>query len=157
MSGSIPSSVIWRVRVLDLLALLFLCRVLGQLGVYLGIFPFLPPLGQWQSGALRYPVLLFWQTIILLVMLLIRTRLVTKGRLVGHVTARYLRTPVRAFAIFYAAVMLVRLLVWSWGELHDFHFFGVWIPPVFHLVLASYLFMVSTVLSPNDPQSTAAS
>lgn len=157
MSESVHPSVIRRVRVLDVLALLFLCRVIGQLGVYLGIFPFLPPMEQWQSGALHYPVLLFWQVVILLAMLFIRTRLITKGRLVGPVSAGYIRTPLRAFATLYAVVMFVRLLVWTWGELSDFPFFGVWIPPVFHLVLAGYLLIVSTVLAPNDPQSPATS
>lgn len=157
MNRDVSSFVIQRVWVLDLLALLFLCRVLGQLGVYLGLFPFLPPMDQWQSGTLSYPVLLFSQIIILAVMLFIRRRLLTKGRLLALATARPLKVIVRTFATLYAAVMLVRLLVWWWGELNDFPFFGVWIPPVFHLVLAAYLLTITTVLSPINPESTTES
>ncbi len=157
MTGTVPTSVIRRTRILDLLALLFLGRVLGQLGVYLGILPFLPPMDQWQSGALRYPVLLSWQVAILFVMLLVRKRLLSKGHLVSRSVASYLKPTTRIFAAFYAAIMSIRLLVWKWGELHDFPFFGVWIPPVFHLVLAGYLFALASSLSSNDTGHTKES
>jgi hypothetical protein len=130
--------------VLDLTALLFLARVLGQLGVYLGILPFLPPMEQWQSGLLDYPVLFSSQLLILAFMTLVRSRLAKKGWLLSRGVARLLHPLMRMFALMYAAVMGLRLILWIWLQDTGFEFPGGWIPPVFHLVLALYIFTMTT-------------
>jgi hypothetical protein len=52
-------------RALWTLLALFALRVLGQLLVLLGVAPFLPPMDDWQSGLLPYPLLLASQVLIL--------------------------------------------------------------------------------------------
>src|SRR5438105_2804270 len=51
-----------------LLLLLFFLRVLGQVGVALGLFGFLPPMEEWMSGAIPYTLLLPAQILILWLM-----------------------------------------------------------------------------------------
>ena len=47
---------------------LFVLRVLGQLLVASGVAPFLPPMEEWQSGLLPYPLLLASQIAIVAVL-----------------------------------------------------------------------------------------
>ena len=54
-----------RAAALWLLLSLFALRVLGQLLVVAGLAPFLPPIEEWQSGLLPYPLLLASQIVIL--------------------------------------------------------------------------------------------
>ena len=54
-----------RAAALWILLALFTGRVLGQLAVALDVAPFLPPMDEWQSGLLPYPVLLAAQVVLL--------------------------------------------------------------------------------------------
>src|SRR5688572_15464260 len=54
-----------RATLLWILLALFVLRVVGQLLVVTGRAPFLPPMDEWQSGLLPYPVLLSSQIAIL--------------------------------------------------------------------------------------------
>ena len=53
-----------RTTVLGILLSLFVLRVLGQLLVVAGAAPFFPPMDEWQSGLLPYPLLLASQIVI---------------------------------------------------------------------------------------------
>lgn len=52
--------------VLWFLLVLFILRVIGQLLVALGLGGFLPPMEEWQSGLLPYPLLLISQVAIII-------------------------------------------------------------------------------------------
>ena len=52
-----------RATLLWILLTLFALRVLGQLLVVLVAAPFLPPMDEWQSGLLPYPLLLASQIV----------------------------------------------------------------------------------------------
>lgn len=131
-----PANWLW------LLSTLFLARVLGQMAVALGGVPWLPPMPEWYSGLLPYPVLLPTQWLILAVMAWLN---VNASRRAGWCTVPRPRLArgLWAFAGLYAAAMAVRYLVS--GELHPER---RWWPPgsipiVFHLVLAAYLATVA--------------
>jgi len=101
---------------------------------------------EWQSGALPYPILLMSQIAILLVMLTIRIRVTTGSPLLPRHSLPYARPALVTFSILYGAVMVVRFGIWAWAKAHGETFLGGWIPPVFHCVLAGYLFNLASLL-----------
>ena len=107
---------------------LFTARVLGQLLVVGGLAPFLPPLDDWQSGLLPYPVLLASQILILGVLGAVCVQF-TRGR--GYLVRyhMWLATPLWIVGWIYAVGMVVRYALLRRDA----------IPVVFHLVLASFL------------------
>lgn len=138
----IPSPVARRYGMaLWLLSTLFLCRVIGQLLVAFGGVTWLPPMAEWYSGLLPYPLLLPSQLLILAVMGRVN-RGVHLGT--GWLWTRRPRVgkALVAFAALYALVMAVRYVVS--GELYPHR---RWYPPgiipiVFHVVLASYVYLL---------------
>jgi hypothetical protein len=123
------------VLLLIILLALFVVRVTGQIVVALFAPAWLPPMRDWYSGLLPYPLLLPSQLIIIGVM-------IAAIRQVRHgVSAnRRLANGIFVFATLYAAAMLVRLVIlrtnhpaWRWYE-------GGMIPILFHWVLAAFLF-----------------
>jgi hypothetical protein len=125
---------------LSLLALAFLSRVMGQLLVACFEVTFLPPMAEWYSGLIPYPVLLAIQVAILAV----------QGTIswdVWHGTGFFAARRPRAgrflcrFSYMYFAVMLIRygLTMWLYPERRWLH--GT-IPILFHWVLAAYLFVL---------------
>ena len=64
-SGKRSRPGVTRARLLWFLLALFAVRVVGQLLVVAGRAPFLPPMDEWQSGLLPYPLLLASQILIL--------------------------------------------------------------------------------------------
>ena len=96
--------------VLWLLSGLFLARVLGQIVVILLEPAWLPPMGEWYSGLLPYPLLLPVQMVILAVMLWINVG-VMRGS--GYFTRPHPRFGrfLFWFAIVYTTGMLVRYFV----------------------------------------------
>lgn len=124
-----------------LLSTLFLGRVIGQVLVAFGGVTWLPPMPEWYSGLLPYPVLLPTQLAILALMARINLG-VHRGT--GWLWTRRPRVgaALMGFAAVYALVMGVRYVVS--GELHPER---RWVPPgsipiLFHFVLASYLFLL---------------
>jgi hypothetical protein len=115
---------------------LFLGRVVGQVLVVLGLAPSLPPMREWQSGLLPYPLLLLAQIGLLAVMTRINlNRAFAPG---GH-----WRNKLLIFGIVYAAAMIARYFIS--GALHPER---RWLPPgvlpvFFHLVLAAYVLTLS--------------
>ena len=124
-----------------LIATLFCCRVVGQMLVAFGGVTWLPPMAEWYSGLLPYPLLLPSQLLILVVMWRTNRGVhAGTGWLWTH-RPRVGRALV-TFAALYAAAMAVRYVVF--GELYPAR---RWHPPgsipiAFHFVLASYLYLL---------------
>lgn len=111
---------------------LFALRVLGQLLVVAGLAPFLPPMDDWQSGVLPYPLLLASQILILGVL---ATACVQFSRGKGFFVRpqSWLATPLWIIGWIYAVGMVVRYAALRRDP----------IPVVFHVVLASFLLVVA--------------
>jgi uncharacterized protein len=115
-----------------ILLALFALRVLGQILVVAGFAPFLPPIDEWQSGLLPYPLLLASQIAILA---LLGTICLHFSRGAGYFVDRHawLATPLWIFGWMYAIGMVVRFVLLRRDV----------IPVVFHIVLASFLLVVA--------------
>lgn len=121
-----------RIAVLWTCTGLFLLRVLGQIEVVLIAPAWLPPMEQWYSGLLPYPLLLPAQILILMLM---------TGLTVIEMR-RQQATPARAwlrnFAWVYLYVMVLRLVIqWMRGAEDVIAAGGI--PIAFHWVLALFL------------------
>lgn len=121
--------------------LLFL-RVVGQLIVVLASPSWLLPMDQWQSGLLRYRVLLPGQAIVLTLMVWISVDF-TRGS--GMFVASY---PGRGHAVLwfsyvYFGGMVVRYIIRMWRR-PDQRWFGGTIPIIFHSVMAAFIFVFAT-------------
>lgn len=121
-----------RRAVLWLLLFLFALRVLGQLLVVAGMAPFLPPMDEWQSGLLPYPLLLASQIVILAIL---ATVCVQFSRRRGFFVRRNasLAMPLWIVGWIYAIGMVVRYALLR----RDI------IPVIFHIVLASFVLIVA--------------
>lgn len=119
------------------LTLLFLGRVLAQPLAALTGWPFLPPFGAWQSGALPYPALLAAQAAILAAMVW-TARGVGTGRL-GR--SRRVGWALAAFTGLYGGVMVARLVL-GLTIARGHWWLDAPLPTVFHLVLTTYLAIV---------------
>ena len=118
-------------RALWTLLALFALRVLGQLLVVLGLAPFLPPMDDWQSGLLPYPLLLASQVLILALCAMICMQF-SRGRGYFVQPHRWLATPAWILGGLYAGAMVVRYLLLRTDI----------IPVVFHIVLASFVLVL---------------
>lgn len=124
---------------LTLCTVLLYLRVIGQVIVVLRAPRWLPPMHQWQSGLLPYPVLLLGQVIVLALMTWIAVDFARGyGRFVEP------RWP-NAGTIFmwigrlYFAGMVVRYVIWMWRH-PDQRWFGGTIPIIFHSVVAAFVY-----------------
>jgi hypothetical protein len=111
---------------------LFALRVLGQLLVVAGLAPFLPPMDEWQSGLLPYPMLLASQLVILAVLTTICTQF-SRGQGYFVRPHGWLATPLWITGWIYAIGMIVRYALLRRDA----------IPVAFHIVLASFLLAVA--------------
>lgn len=130
-----------RAALLWVLLGLFAARVAGQLAVASGRAPFLPPMAQWQSGLLPYPVLVALQILVLVVLTAACVHF-TRGSGYFIVRRGWLGTPLWVFGWIYAASMIVRYAAWMTLR-PDQRWTGDLIPVVFHLVLATFLLVVA--------------
>ena len=121
-----------RATVLWLLLALFALRVTGQLLVVAGVAPFLPPMDDWQSGLLPYPLLLASQIAILG---LLATVCAQFSRGSGYFVRYHgwLATPLWTAGWIYAGGMVIRYALLRRDS----------IPVVFHIVLATFLLVVA--------------
>ena len=115
---------------------LFLLRVLGQIEVVLIAPAWLPPMEQWYSGLLPYPLLLPAQIVILMLM----TGLVVREMGRSHAAPR--RNWLRVVSLVYFAAMLLRLIIQYLKGAEDVIAAGG-IPVAFHWVLALFLLVLS--------------
>lgn len=118
---------------------LFLLRVLGQLVVVVAQPGWLPPMREWYSGLVPYPMLLPAQVVILLLLTAIAVSvslgsqpLAGPHRVVGFVLL--------GLSLLYAAAMVVRYVL-RMTRRPEQRWFGGTIPIIFHVVLASFLFV----------------
>jgi hypothetical protein len=118
-----------------LLLFAFTLRVVGQmLVVFFGAI-WLPPMAAWMSGLMPYRFLLPAQLVIVALYLKICVDFTRGAGWFVRPRAAFGRG-VLAFGYVYFAVMLLRFGARFFPATA---WFGVWIPTVFHLVLASFL------------------
>jgi hypothetical protein len=121
---------------------LLLGRVLGQLIVAAYAPKWLPPMEQWQSGLLPYPVLLVGQMIVLTLMLWIS---VDFSRAAGFWVEPRPRLGLAAlwWSYLYFGAMITRYGI-RMARRPDQRWFGGMIPIVFHSVVAAFQWTFGT-------------
>jgi hypothetical protein len=118
---------------------LFALRVGGQALVAFGEVRWLPPMAEWQSGLLPYPVLLTAQLAI--VALLARVCLdFSRGRGWFLADRSWFAAPLLAFGWLYLAAMIARYPLQMALHPED-RWLGRTIPIVFHWVLAGFVLL----------------
>lgn len=130
-----------RIALLWICVGLFFLRVIGQVEVLLLSPAWLPPMNDWYSGLLPYPLLLPAQIALLMLMSVLVVREMIAGQSTLARSARW-RTWIRGFAIVYFAVMLSRLVIQLFRGADDVIAAGG-IPVAFHWVLALFLLALS--------------
>ena len=118
---------------------LLLLRVLGQIIVVLRAPRWLPPMEQWQSGLLPYPVLLFGQIVVLTLMGWICLDFARGSGIFVAPRRPDAGDAIIAFSYVYFGGMVVRYIIWMWRR-PDQRWFGGTIPIIFHSVVAAFLF-----------------
>jgi hypothetical protein len=127
-----------RVAILCICTLLFLVRVLGQVEVLLLEPDWLPPMYDWYSGLIPYPILLPLQIVLLMIM----SAVVMREIQAGYRTSDNWQRWVRGIAIVYFAVMLLRLIVQVIRGADGVIEAGG-VPVAFHWVLALFLLVLA--------------
>jgi hypothetical protein len=119
-----------------LCTVLLIGRVLGQVVVLLLAPRWLPPMEQWQSGLLPYPVLLVGQAVV--VTLMIWTS-IDFSRGAGFWVAPHPRLGLAAlwWSYVYAGAMVVRYVI-RMARRPDERWLGGTIPIIFHTVVAAF-------------------
>jgi hypothetical protein len=126
--------------VLGILAFAFFLRVLGQAVVAATPVSFLPPMEEWYSGLLPYPILLPIQVVIVAVQVMVSWDIwngagffAWQRPLVGR--------GLRWFSYVYFAAMALRYAL-TMAFYPERRWFSGTIPIFFHWVLAAYLFVL---------------
>ncbi|HEY0683077.1 MAG TPA: hypothetical protein VGD45_12155 [Steroidobacter sp.] len=130
-----------RIAILWICIGLFFLRVIGQVEVLLLSPPWLPPMNDWYSGLLPYPLLLPAQIALLMLMSVLVVREMRTEGLAFARPERW-RTWVRRFALVYFVVMVSRLAIQLFRGADDVIAAGG-IPVAFHWVLALFLLVLS--------------
>lgn len=121
--------------------LLFL-RVIGQVIVVLWAPRWLPPMEQWQSGLLPYPVLLSGQVVVLTLMVWICADF-SRGSGFFLQPRPDLGRATVWFSYVYFGGMILRYIIWMTRR-PDQRWFGGTIPIIFHCVVAAFLWTFGT-------------
>jgi len=141
MNNSNQGPIFPNVVFLSIFALLFVFRVVGQWVVSFQPVSFLPPMEEWYSGLLPYPILLPIQIVIIVIM----------GKVVmdfWNGRGYFITAPKKGgvflkwFSYIYFLSMVIRYIVTMWIHPERRWFTGT-IPIWFHMVLASFLFTLS--------------
>jgi hypothetical protein len=119
-----------------LFTVLLIGRVLGQVVVVLWAPRWLPPMEQWQSGLLPYPVLLAGQAVVLTLMIGIS---IDFSRGAGFWVAPHPRLGLVVvwWSYFYAGAMIVRYVI-RMARRPDQRWLGGTIPITFHTIVAAF-------------------
>ena len=128
-------------HILWILQGLFVLRVLGQVIVMLYAPAWLPPMEEWYSGLIPYPILLPIQLAMIAFMTKVsldNTR--NKGSL--HVTKNKTRKILLWISIVYFAVMVARYII-QVAMVPENRWFKGAIPIFFHWVLAAYIYLLA--------------
>ncbi|MCI0350059.1 MAG: hypothetical protein L0Z53_11600, partial [Acidobacteriales bacterium] len=119
---------------------LFCLRVTGQMLVAFWGVSFLPPMSEWQSGLLPYPVLLISQLLIIALLAKVASDFTRERGYFAIPNAR-LGTGALCFGWIYLTAMVARYPIRM--TLHpEARWFGGTIPIFFHWVLASFVLIV---------------
>lgn len=129
-----------RVIVLWACTVLFLLRVVGQLEALLVAPSWLPPMYDWYSGLIPYPILVPVQIAILMLMSALVMREMQAGRCASSDSDRGMPW-VRRFAVAYFVVMMLRLMLQFLRGVDNVIDAGG-IPVAFHWVLALFLLVL---------------
>lgn len=130
----------------------FVGRVFGQLLVSLDMAPWLPPFKQWQSGVIPYPALVALQFVILGLFAKAAVDVTRQAGLFAYITPKF-RDALRIFALLYGCLMVARyLIVQIWFP--NLTQIAPLIPTVFHIVLASFLLLLSVCAAIREPSTT---
>jgi uncharacterized protein len=122
-----------------LFTILLVLRVAGQLVVVLRAPRWLPPMEQWQSGLLPYPVLLFAQIIVLTLMISISVNVTNGSGYFVDPRRPGMGRVVVGFSYVYFGGMVLRYIIWMWRR-PDQRWFGGTIPIIFHSFVAAFLY-----------------
>lgn len=122
---------------------LFALRVIGQVIVVLAKPRWLPPMGQWQSGLLPYPVLLASQFAIISLQATIAWQFTSGDGWFVFPNHTRIGSIVVGLAVIYFGGMVFRYARRMW-LMPDQRWLGGTIPIIFHCVLASFLFAVGS-------------
>jgi hypothetical protein len=124
------------------LTILFFLRVIGQFLVAFFNVTFLPPMPNWYSGLLPYPILLPTQILIILLQLKINNDFSrNKGFFIKP--RRKLGMFLQWFSYAYAGIMAIRYVITMYLYPERRWFGEGTIPIIFHFVLAGYLFTLA--------------
>jgi hypothetical protein len=125
---------------LAFITVLFAGRVLGQALVACVGVPWLPPMEQWFSGVIPYPLLLIIQLLMLMLMIKI-TAAIWRGKGAFADVRPHWSGILMKFSAVYASLMVVRYILTM--ILHpEMRWFGDIIPIIFHFVLAGFIFVL---------------
>jgi hypothetical protein len=129
---------------LAFLTLLFFLRVLGQaLVAFLGV-TWLPPMKQWFSGLVPYPILLVIQIFMLASMVKISADICRGQGFFAIPRPRWSRALV-SFSALYAGAMIARYGLTMMFK-PEMRWFGGTIPIFFHFVLAGFILVLGRYL-----------
>ena len=147
-----------RCRALWLCLAIFMARIIGQIEVLLLAPRWLPKFSAWESGLIPYPVLLPLQILIVAWMASIASDH-SRGSGSMWVESFRVRKTLKAFAVLYASVMLVRLTVTAALPPHSVIDRGL-IPILAHWDLACFVALlartpVSATTRSDAPRSSA--
>ncbi|HEY9731709.1 MAG TPA: hypothetical protein V6C89_07345 [Drouetiella sp.] len=120
---------------------LFCLRVIGQLLVATCHVPFLPPMTEWQSGLLPYPVLLICQALIIGIYGKVCIDFYRRNGFFYKLNP-VLAAPLRAIGMIYFVAVALRLLIWMTIFEHHPWFSGT-IPIFFHFILSTFLIVLA--------------
>ena len=116
----------------------FLLRVLGQIQVALVAPSWMPPMSEWYSGLIEYPLLLPTQILILMFMTVVSYDNTRKDGYF-YVTSPRTKKILLILSAIYFAVMVARYGIQMTLQ-PETRWFGRSIPIFFHWVLAGYIF-----------------
>ena len=125
-----------------LFTLLLAGRVAGQLVVVLAAPRWLPPMEQWQSGLLPYPVLLVCQAIVLTLMIWISADF-SRGAGFWVEPRPRLGMAALVWSYLYFGGMIARYII-RMARRPDQRWLGGTIPIIFHMVVAAFQWTFGT-------------
>jgi len=126
--------------ILALLTLLFFLRILGQALVALLGVTWLPPMEQWFSGLVPYPILLVIQIIMLASMVKISADICRGQGFFAIARPRWSRALI-GFSALYASAMIARYVLTMIFK-PEMRWVGGTIPIFFHFVLAGFILVL---------------
>lgn len=132
--------------VLSVLAFLFFLRVLGQALVAFAGVTALPPMSEWYSGLLPYPLLLPGQIIILALQAWISLQFARGHGVLVTRRPRFGRILIALSVVYFFAMAVRYAIMMTWYPERRWLGTGT-IPIVFHWVLAAYLFTLGRHLA----------